>query len=108
MDDLFGQFGVDVVMTHADINQHCVTLLRLRKAPVYAVCRVHPTLEVATAPRFDGEHERGTLSGAISSHGMKDLLDWTDRGTAVDRYRSMVSADASSRALQPLPWRGTV
>lgn len=96
--EIMGNLGFDIVMAHTDAQNNVVTLLRLGDQAEYAVCRVHPSLEVATAPRFEGETEHGTLSAATTRHGMKDLLDWTDRATALARYESMVGGAPRSDA----------
>jgi hypothetical protein len=94
---LLDRFGFDVVIAVEDADGNCVVLLRDGLSPSYAVCRIHSAFDVATAPRFSGPAATGTLSAAVTKHGLADLLDWTDRATALARYQSMVDMPVRSR-----------
>lgn len=82
--------NLDIVMDHDEKNIK-VVLLKRRRDGSFAVCRVDPTREVVMAPNYRAEQSDGRLLGQLSKRGLKSVLDWTDRVTALNRYTSMVS-----------------
>lgn len=76
------------VVMHAQLgpDKHAV-MVSLDKR--YAVCCTHPKRAIATAPNYAAKGN-GMISAPLSLEGMGDLLQWTDRKTALDRYNALL------------------
>lgn len=100
-------FLEDIVETiHAGIalrgrvdDDHIALLLCRHRDSRYAVCLVRPHARVAIAPNY-ALLEQGdfTLCGPACPEGLNDILCWTDRITALDRYRALTDVSAGTSA----------
>lgn len=77
----------DVVM-HAQLgpDRHAVML---SVGDRYAVCCTHPRRAIATSANY-AAGGNGLISAPLTLAGVADLLQWTDRKTALDRYQVLV------------------
>ena len=64
-------------------DEHVVMLCKEGR---YAVCRIYPVRNIATAPNFHVPSGHGLLNAPLSSEGLKELLHWTERAIALDRF----------------------
>lgn len=63
----------------------------------YSVCRVHPARRLVTAPNYHVPSEEGLLSTTLSKAGLKHLLHWTDRETALSRFTRLAHPESNPR-----------
>lgn len=80
---------MEVVITHnCGDDEHIVLMTKSRE---YAVCRMDFNRMVASAPNYFRGFPNGILSASLSKDGLEELLDWTDRESAMRRYSKLVS-----------------
>lgn len=65
----------------------------------YAVCYTHPKRSYATSPNFAAAGH-GMISAPLTLAGMSDLLQWTDRKTALDRYNGLIGVRGGLRLVR--------
>lgn len=91
------QLGMDVVFSECCDDEY-ITLLC--KHPLYAVCKVNLSLQLASAPNYRADV--GTLCAPLSVDGLNEILHWTDRHSAVSRY-TRLTGNHSSTSLWATP-----
>lgn len=78
----------DIVMHHqTGRDEHAVLLA---KDGAYAACKTQPQRRIAMTPNYQA-NGYGLLSGPLTSAGLGDLLQWTDRSSAIERFRKLAS-----------------
>lgn len=86
----------DVVMHHqTGRDEHAVLLAR---GGVYAVCKTQPQRRIATTPNYQA-NGYGLLSGPLTAAGLGDLLQWTDRDAAIERFGKLANLPSGVRLL---------
>lgn len=68
------------------------TAMMLTWAGQYAVCR--RVSEVVVSPNYADPGHDATMSGHFTPHGLREVLHWTDRNTALARYQAIVGTNA--------------
>lgn len=78
----------DLVM-HREVgeDEHVVMLCN---RTAYAVCRVFPSRQISTSPNFHVQNGTGLLNAPLTPDGLRELLHWTDRKTALARFTLML------------------
>ncbi|WP_126447944.1 hypothetical protein [Sulfuricystis multivorans] len=72
----------------------------LEKNGAYSVCRMQPKRLIAMSPNYQA-NGYGLLSGPLTRAGLADLLQWTDRDTASERYRLLAGLPDNVVAFTP-------
>lgn len=80
------------VVMHAQLGPDKYAVL-VSVGQSYAVCCTQPKREIATSPNY-AAGGNGMISAPLTLAGMRDLLQWTDRQTAVDRYAALLGKKA--------------
>lgn len=88
----------DFLMHHELAQDEHVTLLG--KGEEYAVCTIQPRRMIAMSPNYLA-NGNGLLTGPLTRAGLTDLLQWTDRATATQRFRDLAKLPANVVALFP-------
>lgn len=78
-------------------DEHAVLL---GKDGAYSVCKMQPKRLIAMSPNYQADGY-GLLSGPLTRAGLADLLQWTNRDTASDRYRLLAGLPANVIAFFP-------
>ncbi len=78
----------DLVMHREVGDDEHVVMLCDRSA--YAVCRVFPSRQISTSPNFHVQNGTGLLNAPLTPDGLRELLHWTDRKTALARFTLML------------------
>ncbi len=78
----------DLVMQRRVGDDEHVVMLCNRTA--YAVCRVFPSRQISTSPNFHVQNGTGLLNAPLTPEGLRELLHWTDRKTALSRFTLML------------------
>ncbi len=78
-------------------DEHAVLLGREK---TYAAVTMQPKRLVAMSPNYQADGH-GLLSGPLTKDGLEDLLQWTDRETAVVRFYTLAGLPGQSLTLLP-------
>ncbi len=78
----------DLVMHRRVADDEHVVMLCDRTS--YAVCRVFPNRQISTSPNFHVSGGTGLLNAPLTPAGLRELLHWTDRKTALSRFSFML------------------
>lgn len=86
-----GGFGLDIVIFSEAPDRPRLFRVLLCREQTYAACDVHLALDVVSVPSdWAGWPSSGCLSGALTRSGLYEVLQWTDRATALARYQGML------------------
>ena len=81
----------DIVMHHQiSADEFAVVVARRveAKSIEYAACRTQPKRQIALTPNYEA-NGYGLLTSPLTAAGLGDLLQWTDRKTAISRFAAL-------------------
>jgi len=81
---LLRQMSFDLVFAMPTANQDEYSVM-LCASGQYAVCTVRPNVATAATPNYQ-EDPSFVLNGVLTHRGLSEVLDWTDRETALSRF----------------------
>lgn len=89
----------DLVMHHqVTVDEYIVMVCDQTR---YAVCRIFPSRKICTSPNFHISNDNGLLGAPLSAEGLRELLQWIDRKTAIDRFVKLSKNPVNHPRLNP-------
>ena len=82
----------DVVMHHRLAQDEFAIVVARDGA--YAVCKTQPRRQIALMPNYEA-NGYGLLTSPLTSAGLGDLLQWTNRETAIERFCKLAKLQCS-------------